>query len=187
MQHCRIPNITDVAHQICGMMLEKDFIAVDMTVGHGYDTEFLAQHCQQVIGFDIQPQAISSAQQRLSAYNNIVLHCADHTTVDHYVKQADMFMFNLGWLPNSDKEITSTAISTEIALQLAKSLLNPQGFICVVAYRGNLVQEAEFETVLAWAMEQKDMMIQSIQMLMQPKAPVMFIMALKHLDPRGLT
>jgi hypothetical protein len=180
MQHCVIPNLTDVAHNIIQLMIKPGCLAVDMTVGHGYDTEFLAQHTHQVIGFDIQPQAIESANQRLKGYDNVKLYCDDHLMVDQYLTQADLFMFNLGWLPNSDKEITSTAQSTEQALIKCKQLLSAQGLISVIAYRGNLIQEAEFQTVLAWAMEQKDMMVQTVQMLMQPTAPVLFIIAYKQ-------
>jgi hypothetical protein len=46
-------------------------------------------------------------------------------------------MFNLGYLPGSDKQVTTDSGSTRAAIQAASEMLKPGGAITIIAYRGH--------------------------------------------------
>ena len=59
-------------------------------------------------------------------------------------------MYNLGFLPRSDKRITTSAASTLASLESAATLLVPQGLLAVHAYGGHPGGLEELEAVDAW-------------------------------------
>ena len=62
-------------------------------------------------------------------------------------------IFNLGYLPGSNKGIQTRAESTEEALVASIQLLCLGGYLCVTAYRGHSGGMAEAETVEAFMRE----------------------------------
>ncbi len=56
-------HIIDIAHHLMRAYISKDDIVVDMTMGNGHDTLFLAQISQFVYAFDIQKQALETTQK----------------------------------------------------------------------------------------------------------------------------
>ena len=160
-------------------------IAVDMTVGNGHDTLFLAQHFPKVIGFDLQPQAIANVQNKC-VFKNVTLYCADHYYVADYLDYADLFLFNLGWLPGSDKTILTTAEHTVATLEKCQGLLRKGGLISIVCYRGSAEQRAENAAIAAWIESNNAFCVQVVQMLKNTKAPVLYLLALEKSVDRGI-
>ena len=60
-------------------------------------------------------------------------------------------LFNLGYLPGSDKTITTTAASTIAAMRAALTLLRPRGAIIAVLYTGHPGGAEEAAAVLEFA------------------------------------
>lgn len=58
-----------------------------------------------------------------------------------------MIVFNLGYLPHGDHRITTAAAATEEALLQSLRLLEEDGYLSVIAYRGHPGALKETETV----------------------------------------
>ena len=129
-------------------------VAVDATMGNGHDTLFLAGAVGptgRVYSFDIQPAALHNttvllAEAGLMAKVDLLL--ADHSKMDRYIATSvDAVMFNLGYLPGSDRELVTTPASTSTALTTALKLLAPGGRVSVVAYPDHTTGRAELAAV----------------------------------------
>ena len=130
--------------------LKEGDIAVDFTMGNGHDTEFLSKTVGEfghVYAFDIQEQALASTQEHLKAAgcpDNYTLILDSHHNVKKYVDvPIKAGMFNLGYLPGSDKSITTMRSTTLPAIEAAISLMAPDAIIIVAVYPGHPEGEAE--------------------------------------------
>lgn len=124
----------------------KDFIlenvknrntSCDMTLGNGYDSLFLAKYFNKVYSFDIQEIAIESSKKLLKDFNNVEYILSSHENILDYVNNIDCAIFNLGYLPKGDKNLTTKKESTIKALEKAISILNLNGVIVIVCYPGH--------------------------------------------------
>lgn len=154
-------SLVEEAHELVGARVYPGATAIDATVGNGYDTLFLLQKVApegRVYGFDIQQSALESARGRIA--NPVLLNCLtlfhrSHAQMDEMVptvQQATIsaVMFNLGYLPGSDKTVTTRSGSTLAALAAAIRLLTPQGIVTIVAYPGHPGGADECEQVRQW-------------------------------------
>ena len=126
-----------------GVVMPGD-VVVDATVGNGFDTLFLAERVAPaglVLGFDIQEDSIRVTRGKTEQYASIVrLFTIGHEDMlasiptEHY-GHITAVMFNLGYRPGGDKQITTTAGKTVAGLQQAMQLLKLGGVITVVVYR----------------------------------------------------
>ena len=137
-----IPRVLKYAHQLISERVIKGDTVVDGTCGNGYDTLFLAKAVGEngkVIGFDIQDQAINSTMERMIEQGvSERVNCVkdSHANVQSYLKNQPIgaAMFNLGYLPGAEKEITTKAKSTTQALTGLLKLLRVGGIITLVIY-----------------------------------------------------
>ena len=135
--------ITDLAHGFLRAVLRPGDSAVDATVGTGQDTLVLAECVGlsgHVYGFDIQTEALARTRARLdSAYIlNVTLYFECHGRMLELVREpVRAVAFNLGYLPNADRQLTTRTVTTIRALEAAISLLQSGGVITVIAYRGH--------------------------------------------------
>jgi ubiquinone/menaquinone biosynthesis C-methylase UbiE len=157
-------SLVEKAHELVGTRVYPGATAIDATVGNGYDTLFLLQKVApegRVYGFDIQRSALESARDRIA--NPVLLNCLtlfhrSHAEMDEMlptVQQGTIsaVMFNLGYLPGSDKTVTTRSESTLAALAAAIRLLTPQGIVTIVAYPGHPGGADECEQVRQWCAE----------------------------------
>jgi len=107
--------LTRLAHQLITAHFQdrpKKF-SVDATCGNGHDTEFLARlGFNKIVAFDIQPQALAATEQRLANMEDIIVDLVHdgHENLAHYTATTvDCVMFNLGYLPHTDKTLTTLA------------------------------------------------------------------------------
>ena len=115
---------------------ENKNIAIDATVGNGYDTLFLAKHFEKVIGIDIQLLAIKRSQEKTKEYSNVELHLDDFNNISNY-KYANVILFNLGFLPGSNRKIKTQDYSSESAIKKAYDILDGMLLIaCYVQHEG---------------------------------------------------
>ena len=125
----------------------KDYqIAIDFTMGNGHDTLFLSKVAKQVYSFDIQQEALNNTKKLIEDTDNVNLILASHENFDCYVKNFDVGIFNLGYLPNGDHQITTMADSSLQAIKKAVEYLNRKGELFLVVYIGH--DEGKKESLL---------------------------------------
>lgn len=128
-------------------------LAIDMTCGNGHDTQFLADNFNQVITIDIQEDALNRTKKKLDTYTNINYIHQDHSNIDfsqfHRINGA---MYNLGYLPHSDKTIITTKDSTLKSLEKIFPYLTD--FLVIVCYIGHEGGQEEADGVYDWITQQ---------------------------------
>jgi len=137
-------------------------IVMDATMGNGYDTLFLWKRVQptgKVIAFDIQPHAIFLTKKLLRNHGwkendpTVELILDSHSHFAKYTnKPLKTVMFNLGYLPGSDKEIvTSWSEMKYVMDQLVhRQHLAAGGYISIVSYSGHEEGKSEQEALLTY-------------------------------------
>ena len=157
--------VTERVHESLKNFVNLGDIVIDATVGNGHDALFLAQlvgPTGHVYAFDIQQEALDATAALLGSHG--ILH---YTTIrrDHaelataippqHRGRIAAVVFNLGWLPGGNRNITTAPGTTFAALHAARSVLRIEGIITVVIYRmhldGPLEAEAVLETVIGWS------------------------------------
>ena len=149
------------AHVILTDFIGKGDKVIDATCGNGYDSLFLAKNVAPlgiVYSFDVQYAAIKATYQRLQQTDLIEfikLFQTGHEFMGDVIPKHDQglikaVMFNLGYLPHSDKKIITRQRTTLMALNTAISLLSPHAIITILAYPGHLGGSDELHTVAHW-------------------------------------
>lgn len=149
--------LVEEVHKAAAAVLREGDIVIDATVGNGHDTLFLAQQVKStglVYGFDIQAQAIANTRQRLAGVQEISLQLFQqgHETLQQSIPhthhgQIKAILFNLGYLPGTDKKTITQAQSTTLALQQAAEIVAPGGLISVLCYTGHPGGMQEFVAI----------------------------------------
>lgn len=134
----RLLRVTEYAAIMVERFKNQEGVAVDMTLGNGNDCELLAQSFSRVLAFDIQESAIIKSKDKLKEYSNIDYYLDSHENIDKYLNEpVDLFIYNLGYLPNDNKHITTTSSSTINSLKKALTYLKKQGLIIISVYPGH--------------------------------------------------
>lgn len=127
-------------------------IVVDATCGNGHDTLFLAELVPngRVYSFDIQSEAIETAKEKTAHVSNVTYILDSHANVENYITEPiKVAMFNLGYLPQGDKSITTLPASTIDAIDKIYAQLSLGGRIVIVVYHGHETGKEEKEALLS--------------------------------------
>lgn len=123
---------------------------IDATAGLGRDTLFLAQLVGaegKVYAFDVQKNAIQATQNLLKNRGmdkQVELYCTGHENISGLIKaKVKAAMFNLGYLPGSDRSIITKPHTTITALSSILDILDYLGVIILTVYRGHNGGEEE--------------------------------------------
>ena len=154
-------NPVHVSHRFVEALVSEGNCCVDATVGNGYDTVFLAKRVGvtgHVLGVDIQAEAVTQAKDRLAASalgDRVCLRVSGHEDLDEHIRALSwrsikLAMFNLGYLPGSDKSIVTLPANTIRALAICERFLDTSGAISLIAYRGHEGGMEEYEAVSDW-------------------------------------
>jgi tRNA1(Val) A37 N6-methylase TrmN6 len=154
-------SLVNVAHDLIRNILVPGDIAIDATVGNGHDTLFLAERVAplgHVYGFDIQQAAIDSTHRKFrqnGLENCLTLTHGSHALmIDQIPAQfhgnIKAVMFNLGYLPGSDKSVITQTESTLAALTASARILAGNGILTVLAYPGHQGGDMETDQVKNW-------------------------------------
>ena len=149
-----LKNTTELAKVFCEKYIDEETVAVDATCGNGNDTLWLAGRCAEVYAFDIQKAATDATSAAVlgAGFENVTVINDGHEKMDGYVSgPVNLFMFNLGYLPGGDKNVTTDSNATITALNKALELLTVNGLICVIMYWGHPQGAEERKAVLSWA------------------------------------
>jgi len=136
----------DLAHQIWAKAAKPGDWAIDATCGNGHDTAFLAKHFAGVIALDIQEQALENTRKLVQDCNNVHLFHQSHETFPALPHPIRLIVYNLGYLPGGDKQLTTQASSTLMSIQNALRLA--QSLISITCYPGHPEGQREEEAIL---------------------------------------
>jgi len=125
--------IVKLSHDLLASLVKKNDIIIDATLGNGYDSLFISELVKEIIAFDIQEQAIINSKETLKDVLNVSYILDSHEHYQKYVKNYHGVIFNLGYLPTGDKQITTTS-KTTIDTLYKMILDNLARFILVVVY-----------------------------------------------------
>lgn len=157
-----LPSVLRLAQILVEEHLSDGDFAIDATVGSGYDTVFLAEQVGErgrVYGFDVQQLAHERARKRLKEHGleqQVELVEAGHELMRERlpadaVGRIRVCMFNLGYLPGSNKRVITRPETTVRALAAALEVLAHGGIITAVLYSGHAGGKSESRAVLEWA------------------------------------
>lgn len=157
-----LQGIVHIAQQTMQRFLSPGDIAVDATVGAGYDTGFLARSVGpkgRVYGFDVQQEALDRATENLTKadlMDRVTLFHAGHETMADLLPADTHGMikavsFNLGYLPASDSPVTTQVETSLTAIRTAMDLLHRRGVISIAIYGGHPQGQVEQKELKAWA------------------------------------
>ncbi len=163
---------------------KKDIkVAVDMTCGNGNDTLFLSGIADEVYGFDVQFEAVDATRKLIEENNkdNVCLFCTSFENIAMYLKEADVFMYNLGYLPGGDKSVVTTTEATLDSLNKALYLLNSGGLVSIMAYPGHEEGAKELKALDAYLadLNNKAFEVLKFDMINKNDPPVLFIIKKK--------
>lgn len=157
-----LDRILPYARKLLQSTVNEGDITIDATVGNGHDTVFLAKlvgETGQVYGFDIQDLAIQKTTEKIKNENlskQVTLLQKSHAKVKEAIPSSlhgkiKGAIFNLGYLPGSDKEIVTVPESTISAIEQIIDMMAPEGIIVVVIYHGHEGGEIEKDALLNYA------------------------------------
>ena len=150
------------AHTLLEGALGPGDIAIDCTMGNGNDTLFLAKLVGEgghVFAFDIQAAAIENTRKRLEQNGisaaGVTLIRANHGALAEQIPAAALAkckaaIFNLGYLPGSDKQICTMADTTTAAIEVLLAAIAPGGLIVLVVYPGHPHGELEASELIGY-------------------------------------
>lgn len=136
-------------------------ICLDATVGNGNDTIKLSQKVGKtgkVYAFDVQKIAIDITREKLlksDLFYQTVLINDSHTNVDKYINEKIAFgIYNLGYLPGSNKDITTISSTTIESIGKTLNLLKENGIIVIVSYINHDGGYEEYKSVRSYLSSQ---------------------------------
>ena len=145
------------AEELIRQAVEPGARVIDATMGNGHDTQWLAElvgESGHVYGFDIQLEAVSRTRERLQEAgleSRATLFHAGHEHIAELVSEpVDAVVFNLGWLPGTDKALRTRAETTLLAVNAALERLKEGGLLTICVYPGHPEGRVELEKLTEW-------------------------------------
>ncbi len=149
------PRPTALAQEILKPLIRPGDLVIDATAGNGHDTVFLAECVGpegKVLAFDVQEAALDSAKSRVGELGWVEFFHESHAKMAEHAAAGSVtvIMFNLGYLPGENHELTTESNETLAALEVASHLLKAGGVLSVICYPGHPAGAAEAAAVEAW-------------------------------------
>ncbi len=177
----------DIVKSIVTEHVSTGDIVIDATMGNGNDTLLLAKlvgNSGKVYSFDVQDMAIENTKKLLKENNivNVDIIKDSHKNVKRYVtKNVQCVMFNLGYLPSTDKEITTRPDSTIKALNTCLELIKEDGIVTIISYYGheNGKKEKEHVESMLKLLNNKKFLVMKLENFNSNKTPPIIYMVKK--------
>lgn len=187
-----LENALRFSHTLLKNTVSQGDIVVDATVGNGSDTVLLAKLVGsngKVYGFDLQQQAIETTTKKLIYTNlhpQVELYQQGHETVGDIISPDTPIsgaVFNLGYLPKSDKSIITKSKTTLKAISTLLPLLRKGALLLIVVYYGHEGGEEEKDAVLEYVAQlpQKEYSTLKYEFVNQQNHPP-FLLAIEKLQ-----
>jgi len=159
--------------------VDNPLVIVDATLGKGNDSLYLSKKFPNatIYCFDIQKEAIVFSKKMLSNENvsNVKIINDSHYNFNKHLpdKKIDLVLFNLGFLPGSNKEIHTDGDVTVKTIDKLLNYLNDDGIICIVSYPGSIRGRIENIDIVDFIqkIDQKYFEVSKIEFLNQKNYP----------------
>lgn len=177
-------NAVSVSRMVMSHKISEGDIVVDATMGNGNDTLFLAQQVGEkgkVYAFDVQAVALENTTKLLEdrvLLDRVELIHDSHEKMDEYIKEkVKLVLFNLGYLPGVNKDITTRPDTTLPAISKALQLLDDYGLVVLVVYHGHKNGMMEKIAIEHFARDlfQKDYNVFNFELINQANNPPLLI------------
>ena len=133
-------SIAERSHFILANFINKGDFAIDCTMGNGNDTLFLAEavgKAGNVVAFDVQEKALVNTEKLVKLKKQVKLYLESNINISKYAdREPSVIMYNLGYLPGGDKNIT-TKPDTLLSIKQAVDIIKHEGIISVITYPGH--------------------------------------------------
>ena len=145
------------SHTLLRQTVKTGDIVIDATVGKGNDTLFLASLVGQtghIHGFDVQEEAIAITKEKClqaGVLEQVSLHHIGHEQAHTFLEpdcELGAVIYNLGYLPGSDKRITTMRESTLTSIDTLLPRLRVGGLMLLVVYSGHMQGKDEKEKMV---------------------------------------
>jgi len=151
-------NVTQWCHHFLEMQVLPGDLCIDATAGKGNDTKKLAELAGpdgRDLAFDIQTDALNATEKLLEKQeliSRVQLIHAGHEHMAEYAQSetVNCIIFNLGYLPGGDHNISTRAATTLTAIQSGLKLLKRQGLMTLCIYQGGDTGFEEHDSVLEY-------------------------------------
>ena len=142
MNHLRL------AHHLWERHLKPGDWAIDATCGNGHDALFLSGlGLEKLFCIDLQIQAIENTRQKVP--NALFFHrCHSDLPKEALDPKLKLIVYNLGYLPGSDKNLTTQSASTRQSIETALEILPAGGALSITFYPGHDEGKNEMDTIL---------------------------------------
>ena len=156
---------------------KKDIkVAADMTVGAGNDSLYILENTkvERLYGFDIQKEAKKNTEALIGNRDDFKFILDSHANIDKYIREEiDLAIYNLGYLPRGDKNITTKEASTLESLEKILNLLAKNGKVLITVYPGHeegFLESQSLEKYLG-NLDQKDFVVLELSYKNQKNMP----------------
>ncbi|WP_059171467.1 class I SAM-dependent methyltransferase [Bacillus sp. FJAT-27445] len=187
----KLDGVLPFARTLLDKAITEGGFAVDATMGNGHDTLYLAKLVGEngaVFAFDVQTEALAATQKRLAEQgfeNQATLFHAGHEQASALIPEAfhgklQGAIFNLGYLPGSDKSVVTQPGTTISAVEQLLRMMAPGGIIVLVVYHGHEGGAVERDSLLEYVrgLDQKEAHVLHYQFINQKNNPP-FIIAIE--------
>ncbi|MYL21177.1 methyltransferase domain-containing protein [Halobacillus litoralis] len=183
--------ILDQAHALMKKAVHEGSAVIDGTCGNGHDTLFLSNLVGDdghVYAFDIQEQAVENTKARLKEHHRLerttVIHDS-HTHIEEHLQEDHKGMiqaaiYNLGYLPGSDKRVITKPDDTITSIQTVLKSLKKGGLVVLVVYHGHPGGKEEKDAVLDYvsSLDHRDYEVLNYSFINKDRTPP-FIIAIE--------
>lgn len=168
-------SMVDLSHEFLKPALHKQAICIDATLGQGKDTDFfLSQNVRIVYGFEIQKDVFESTKERLDDQRTCFYNVG-HEHMEEYIhEEVDAIIFNFGYFPQGDRDITTQSSSSVSAVRQALNLLKVKGRMVLVMYPHESGKE-EAICVEEFLKTQTTIQVQKVQNLLVDHCPYLLL------------
>lgn len=137
--------------------------AIDATCGNGHDTLFIAKNVLginqgQLYSLDIQAQALKEAREKLSKNLSpelierieFIQSCHSCFPIAIKPKTVKLIVYNLGYLPGGNKNVTTSFETTLTSIENAMDLVADDGLISITCYPGHHAGKIEQTKIVSF-------------------------------------
>lgn len=168
----------ELAKEYWKKIVKSGDTVIDATLGNGNDLVYLAGLLKgqgRLIGYEIQSAALKKTQEKIEFLQEeeqkiIELRLQSHEAFAE--EKAALIVYNLGYLPGSDKKITTQTASTIKSLKCA---INIASCISIMCYPGHTEGSREEKEVLKFVKSLSPSLwdVWSHRRVNQPKSPLL--------------
>ena len=197
MDFRHVPHLRDLSRAFVGQVVGPGDWALDGTAGNGHDTLFLVNlvgDIGKVFAFDVQQTSLDKTMARLEATG--VSHRCEFCLGGHEQLAKALpeeckgklkaGMFNFGYLPGSDKAITTKAKTSSEAVSRLFDYICPGGVISLHLYAGHAggANEVKALTSLCGALPESEWRVAQYSIInKQRNREVLLLVERRHNQP----